>query len=371
MDRADVCVLLPAYNEAETIAEVVDGYRDAGFTDILVIDGDSDDDTRAIAADHGAEVVVQSGIGKGQAVREAVSQFVEAPYVLLADADATYRPEDAEAMLEPLEDGYEHVIGDRFADMRPGAMTFLNRVGNRIVNRAFYFIHRYDYRDILSGYRAFTRRSFERMTLTADGFGIETEMSVECAKKNIPTTVVPITYKPRPNGSNTNLRPFRDGGIIFLELYRRAKTNNPLFYFGSAGVISSLVGLLLAAYVGYEWFIAFPRRSHEVLAVAAAMALIFGVQLLIFGVLSDMIASFHRELLSRINEVADAAGVEDRGPRKLRRTGRLDVDAGTDDGPRTARGTDDAPDADDSREGPEHRSRPEAPVATDDGPNGD
>ncbi|MFC6726034.1 S-layer glycoprotein N-glycosyltransferase AglJ, partial [Halobium palmae] len=323
MDRADVCVLLPTYNEAETIAEVVDGYRNAGFTDVLVIDGDSDDDTRTVAADHGAEIVVQSGTGKGQAVREAVIEYVDAPYVLLADADATYRPDDADAMLAPLEEGYDHVVGDRFADMRPGAMTFLNRVGNRIVNRAFTLIHGDDYGDILSGYRAFTRRSFERMTLTADGFGIETEMSVECTKKGIPTAVVPVTYHPRPNGSDTNLRPFRDGGIIFLELYRRAKTNNPLFYFGSAGAISGFVGLLLAAYVGYEWFIAFPRRSHEVIAVGAALAIIFGVQLLIFGVLSDMIASFHRELLNRIDEVADAAGVEDHGSRRERPRERL------------------------------------------------
>ncbi|TQR22035.1 hypothetical protein C9J85_02175 [Haloferax sp. wsp5] len=89
--------------------------------------------------------------------------------------------------------------------MRPGAMTRLNRVGNRIINRAFAFIHGQDFRDILSGYRAFTRESFLDMTLTSDGFGIETEMAVECAKRGIKTTVVPTTYYPRPDGSDTNL----------------------------------------------------------------------------------------------------------------------------------------------------------------------
>jgi dolichol-phosphate mannosyltransferase len=369
MDRADVCVLLPTYNEAETIADVVDGYREAGFTDVLVVDGGSEDDTQTIAADHGAEVVVQSGSGKGQAVREAVAEYVDTPYVLLADADATYRPEDADAVLAPLEDGYEHVIGDRFADMKPGAMTLLNRLGNRIVNRAFYLIHRYDYADILSGYRAFTRRSFERMTLTADGFGIETEMSVECAKKSIPTTVVPITYRPRPDGSDTNLRPFRDGGIIFLELYRRAKTNNPLFYFGSAGAVSTLVGLGLAAYVGYEWFVAVPRRSHEVIAVGAALAILFGVQLLIFGVLSDMIASFHRELLDRIDEVAEQAGIEERGPPDAGRGGRLDSEPGTGrttggpgGGDGRVRGTADTPEERQERAGAEATVRADDPT---------
>jgi len=124
-DRDDVCVLVPTYNEAETIGDVVRGFREEGFDRVLVIDGRSTDDTRQLAEAAGAEVVVQSGTGrgsgKGQAVREGL-ELVEKPYVLLVDGDGTYRPEDADSMVEPLLDGEcEHVIGDRFADMRPGA----------------------------------------------------------------------------------------------------------------------------------------------------------------------------------------------------------------------------------------------------------
>ena len=302
MDPDDVCVLLPTMNEAETIGDVVDGFRGEGFDNVLVMDGDSTDGTRETAEERGARVVVQSGEGKGQAIREAMD-YVDAPYVLMADGDGTYRPEDAERMLEPLEDGYEHVIGDRFGDMRSGAMTGLNQFGNRMVNRAFGTIHGENLRDILSGYRAFTRESFEQLTLTSDGFGIETEMAVECVKRGVPTKVVPITYLPRPSGSNTNLRPFRDGGIIFLELYRRAKTNNPLFYFGSVGIVSVLVGVVLGGYVGVEWVT--QRVSHEVIAVVAALGIIFGVQLLMFGVLSDLILTLHREQVKRIEEIRE------------------------------------------------------------------
>ncbi|ELZ81564.1 glycosyltransferase (dolichyl-phosphate beta-D-mannosyltransferase) [Haloferax larsenii JCM 13917] len=138
------------------------------------------------------------------------------------------------------------------------------------------------------------------MTLTSDGFGIETEMAVECAKRGIKTTVVPTTYLPRPDGSDTNLHPVRDGGIIFLELYRRAKTNNPLFYFGSVGLASTATGLGLAAYVAYEWIVR--TVSHEVIAVVSAAGILFGVQLLMFGVLSDLILSLHREQMKRIEE---------------------------------------------------------------------
>jgi dolichol-phosphate mannosyltransferase len=186
--------------------------------------------------------------------------------------------------------------------MQPGAMTRLNQVGNRLINRAFGIIHGRQLVDILSGYRAFTRSSFRRLNLQADGFGIETEMAVECVKHNVVTTVVPITYEPRPAESETNLRPIRDGGHIILTLYQMAKTNNPLFYFGSVGTMSTFAGLLMAAYVGYEWFVR--GISHEVIAFLAGSAVLFGVQLLMFGVLSDMIVAVNREQTNQLERIA-------------------------------------------------------------------
>ncbi|SDE81065.1 S-layer glycoprotein N-glycosyltransferase AglJ [Halorientalis regularis] len=308
-DRSEVCVLVPTLNEAETIGTVIESFSEHGFENILVIDGDSTDGTRDIARDHGARVIVQSGTGKGQAVREAL-RHVEAPYILMLDGDATYRVEDAEAMLEPLFSGRaEHVIGDRFADMESGAMSRLNRTGNRIINRAFRWIHGRNLEDILSGYRAFTRESAERLTLTETGFGIETEMAVECVKHGVRTEVVPIRYEARPDESETNLHPFRDGATIILTLYQMAKTNNPLFYFGSVGALSSLVGFVLGGYVAYDWFVP-PRTSHEVIAIVSVFSILVGVQLLIFGVLSDMIVALNREQTRRLEELAEQLGGE-------------------------------------------------------------
>ena len=313
MDYDDVCVLLPTLDESGTIGDVVDDFRDEGFDNVLVADGGSEDGTPDIARSHGARVVQQSGRGKGQAVREAVLEHIETSYVLMLDGDGTYCASDAERMLAPLEAGHEHVIGNRFADMRSGAMTRFNRLGNRAINRAFAVVHGENYRDILSGYRAFTTESFRRMTLTSEGFGIETEMSVECIKRNVDTAVVPVTYLPRPVGSSTNLRPFRDGGIIFLEIYRRAKTNNPLFYFGSVGALSTTVGVLLGVYVAVEWVTR--GISHEVLAVLGVFGILFGFQLLMFGVFSDLILTLHREQVQEIrrldDELADAADGRD------------------------------------------------------------
>jgi dolichol-phosphate mannosyltransferase len=311
-DDDDVCVLVPTYNEAATIGDVVSGLRDEGFENVLVIDGHSTDGTRELAAEHGARVVLQTGSGrgsgKGEAVREGV-EHIDAEYVLMLDGDGTYRPEDAHAMLEPLRSGRaEHVVGDRFAGMESGAMTRLNRFGNRVINRGFSLVHRQEFGDILSGYRAFTRESFELMSLSAEGFGIETELAVECARHGITTEVVDITYLARPDGSDTNLRPFRDGGGILLTVYLRSKTHNPLFYFGTVGGVLGAIGVGIAAYVGYEWVV--NRVPHDVLAMLAGVLLLVGVQLAMFGVLADTMVVLHREQRERIERLAEKTGTD-------------------------------------------------------------
>lgn len=312
-DDDDVCVLVPTYNEAATIGEVVSGLYDEGLENVLVIDGHSTDETREIAAEHGARVVLQTGTGrgsgKGEAVREGV-EHIDAEYVLMLDGDGTYKPEDAQAMLEPLRSGRaEHVVGDRFADMESGAMTRLNQFGNRIINAGFRLIHRQDFGDILSGYRAFTRESFELMSLSAEGFGIETELAVECARHNVATEVVDITYLARPDGSETNLRPFRDGGGILLTLYLRSKTHNPLFYFGTVGGVVGVTGVFVAAFVAYDWFV--NEVPHDVLAMLAGVLLLVGVQLAMFGVLADTMVVLHREQRERVERLAERMDIDE------------------------------------------------------------
>jgi dolichol-phosphate mannosyltransferase len=142
--------------------------------------------------------------------------------------------------------------------------------------------------------------------MDSDGFGIETELAVECVKHGVPTEVVGVSYDARPTDSQTNLHPIKDGARIYLTLFRLAKTNNPLFYFGSIGVLAAMVGLLIGAYVGYDFFI--NGISHEALAVVGASGIILGVQLLMFGVLSDVIVAVNREQTRRIEELAAQIG---------------------------------------------------------------
>ena len=311
----DVCVIVPTLDEAETIGDVVRGFREQGYSNVLVVDGGSTDGTREEAKRAGAGVVEQSGSGKGQAIREGI-RLTEAPYVLYLDGDGTYDPADADRMLEPLRQGKaEHVIGDRFADIRDGAMPRLNQFGNRVINGAFRTIHGRDFGDILSGYRAFTRASVEKLSLDSDGFVIETELAVECVKHRVSTVVVPVTYHPRPDQSQTNLNPFRDGARIVVALYSLARMNNPLFYFGTVGGLSTLVGVGLGMYVGYEWFIREPPISHEALAVVASFFILFGFQLFMFGFLSDVVIAVNREHARQLDELTTRMEEQERDHR--------------------------------------------------------
>ncbi|MFP4632920.1 MAG: S-layer glycoprotein N-glycosyltransferase AglJ [Halobacteriales archaeon] len=291
VDLEDVTVLVPTLNEAATIGEVVSGYLELGFDDVFVIDGGSADGTRETARENGARVVRQSGVGKGQAFREALS-MVDRRYVLMVDGDGTYGVDDAFDVLAPLAEDVDHVIGDRLGN--PEAFSRLNYVGNRIFNLEFRLAHGYDLRDILSGYRAFRTESVRRMRLREDGFGIETEMSAETVRLGQRVAVVSVDYRPRPDGSREKLRPVRDGARIGYTVYRTTRTSNPGFYFGVWGALSAVAGVFG---LGYLWVAA----DAGVLPTTVTFSLLLAAVVL-FAVAghAEMTKDLHDELLDRL-----------------------------------------------------------------------
>lgn len=298
VERDEVCIFIPTLNEAPTIGELVEGFRQRGFLHILVMDGNSTDGTPDIARAAGAVVRSQTGKGKGNAIIEAVD-IIDQPYVLMLDGDGTYSPEDAEKMLEPLGRGFDHVIGDRLANPEAGAFTRLNFLGNQLLNVMFRIAHGKDLSDILSGYRAFTLHSIRQMTLKEAGFEIETEMAVEAVRNGQRVTVVPVRYLARP-GTVTKLNPFQDGLRIFSTIYRLAKMNNPIFYFGIIGLFISLVGGVIGVYVVLEWL---KNIEHLPLTILTVLLITMGFQIFMFGVISDMLLGFHRETTRQIEQL--------------------------------------------------------------------
>jgi glycosyltransferase (TIGR04182 family) len=302
IEHDEVCIFIPTLNEAPTIGELVKGFRERGFSHILVMDGNSTDGTPDIARAAGAVVRTQTGRGKGNAIIEAVA-IIDRPYVLMLDGDGTYSPDDAERMLEPLGRGFDHVIGNRLVNPERGAFTRLNHLGNQILNVMFRIAHGKDLSDILSGYRAFTLHSIRQMTLKEAGFEIETEMAVEAVRNGQRVTVIPVRYLARP-GTVTKLNPFQDGLRIFSTIYRLAKMNNPIFYFGIIGLFISLIGGVIGVYVVLEWL---KNIEHLPLTVLTVLLIMMGFQIFMFGVISDMLLGFHRETTRQIEQLQNSS----------------------------------------------------------------
>jgi glycosyltransferase (TIGR04182 family) len=294
-NKDEVCVLIPTLNEAPTIGTIVREFRDLGYTHILVIDAKSSDNTVKNAREAGATVRTQSGKGKGNAIMEAF-EVIEEPYILMLDGDGTYSAKDAEKMLTPLFLGFDQVIGDRLINAEEGAFSRINLFGNHMLNMLFKIAHSRDLHDILSGYRAFTSLAIHQMHLKEKGFEIETEISVEAVRNGQRIMVVPIRYSSRP-GTATKLSPFHDGIKIVSTIYRLARVNNPMFYFGLMGVFTTILGILVGIYVLLEWF---RNIDHIPLTILTVLLIVVGIEIFMFGMISDMLLVFHREIVREI-----------------------------------------------------------------------
>ena len=250
-DRADprrlrVAVLIPCYNEAAAIGTVVEDFRRAlPAAAIYVYDNNSRDDTAARAAAAGAVVRREPLQGKGHVVRRMFSD-VEAEVYVLVDGDATYHAGSAPAMVELLlRENLDMVVGERIdqavAAYRPG-----HRLGNRALTGAVARLFGDRFADVLSGYRAFSRRYVKSFPALSTGFEIETELSVHALTLAMPVAAVKTPYGARPQGSASKLSTWRDGLRIAWTILRLFEQEQPLAFLGSVAVVLMLLSIVLA-----------------------------------------------------------------------------------------------------------------------------
>ncbi|RLI86971.1 MAG: TIGR04182 family glycosyltransferase [Archaeoglobales archaeon] len=294
----NVTIVIPTLNEEGSIGDVVEGFKSLGYDDILVIDGNSTDRTREIAKDRGARVIVQSGKGKGQAISEAF-QILNSDVLVLIDGDGTYLPNDVEKLLEPIRRGVaDHVIGNRMLNFEKGAFTRLNLIGNKILNALFRFTYGVELKDILSGYRALRREVYKEVDLKKHGFEVEAELTVETLAKGFRIVEVPIFYKRRVG--RTKLNPLRDGFKIGWTVYNLLIRFSPARFFLLFGLFLIFLGLIVGSYVVYEWF---RHVSHDLLAVLTTLLIVSGLQIIVFGVISDFVFRSNVQIRREICEV--------------------------------------------------------------------
>lgn len=295
-----IAVIIPTLNEEKAIKEVLNDFPDECCGEevkLYVIDGGSKDSTVEIAEENGAEVIYQRLTGgKGDAIREAIEK-IDSEYYVTIDGDGTYDPEELEKIVRPMVDKEaDHVIGRRITK-EPGAIPLLNRGGNKLFNIFATFFTGKSIKDMLSGYRGFTRESLHNTAFTRPGFGIETEMTLTAVENNIAVKEVPISYTKRKG--NSKLNPISDGFKILKTLAWSIRDISPLKFFTA----SSLFLLLLSVYPSYlviHQKLATGRIQDLGPAIFAGFLIIIAVQLLIFGLLADQIKNVENRLRSRI-----------------------------------------------------------------------
>jgi glycosyltransferase involved in cell wall biosynthesis len=226
-----IAVLIPCYNEEAAISSVVRNFRRALPTaDIYVYDNNSKDRTIEVASAAGAIVQREALQGKGNVVRRMFAD-VEADVFVLVDGDETYHAGSAPEMISLLlENRLDMVNGRRVAEI-DSAFRRGHRFGNWLLTDTVAFIFGNRFRDMLSGYRVFSRRFVKSFPALSSGFEIETELTVHALELRMPSAEVDTPYKDRGMGSVSKLRMIHDGIRILWTIGLLIKEERPMAFF--------------------------------------------------------------------------------------------------------------------------------------------
>lgn len=245
MDK--IAVLIPCYNEAQTIGKVVSDFkRELPEAVVYVYDNNSKDHTDEIARAAGAVVRYEHQQGKGNVVRR-MFQEIDAECYIMADGDDTYPAENARALVCPvLEEQADMVVGDRLSStyFEENKRPFHN-FGNSLVRWTINHIFKSDIKDVMTGYRAFSYRFVKSFPVVSKGFEIETEMTIHAIAMNMSVRNVLVDYRDRPEGSVSKLNTVSDGMKVLLTIFNLFRNYKPLQFFS----LLALVLLVAAAAV--------------------------------------------------------------------------------------------------------------------------
>src|SRR5690349_23973500 len=231
-----IAVLVPCYNEEAAVATVIADFRKAlPSAEIYVYDNNSKDRTAAVAREAGAVVRSERRQGKGHVVRRMFAD-VDADVYVLADGDATYDAASAPRLIARLvEDHLDMGVGLR-VDQAEAAYRKGHRTGNWMLTSFLASIFGQAFKDILSGYRVFSRRFVKSFPVLSDGFEIETELTVHALELALPVAEVETPYYARPKGSFSKLNTWRDGLRILATILKLYRSEKPLRFFTAIGI---------------------------------------------------------------------------------------------------------------------------------------
>jgi glycosyltransferase involved in cell wall biosynthesis len=290
-----LAVLVPCFNEEAAVATVVADFRKAlPAAKIYVYDNNSSDRTAVVAREAGAEVRSERRQGKGHVVRRMFAD-IDADIYVLVDGDATYDAPSAPRMVERLVDEHlDMVVGLRI-DQAVAAYRRGHRTGNRMLTGFLSSVFGQAFKDILSGYRVFSRRFVKSFPVLSDGFEIETELTVHALELAMPVAEIETPYYARPEGSVSKLNTWRDGFRILGTILKLYRSEKPLRFFVVIGTFLALVsfGLAVPVIITYLEAGIVPRLPTAVLSTGLMIVAVLSVS---SGMVLDTVTRGRREM---------------------------------------------------------------------------
>lgn len=292
----EIAVLIPCYNEGQTIAKVVADYRKAlSQAKIYVYDNNSTDDTAAKAKAAGAIVRTERRQGKGQVIR-TMFRDIDARCYIITDGDDTYPADHAREMANlVLFQGSDMVVGDRLSStyFTENNRPFHN-VGNKTVKGLINFLFQNNIRDIMTGYRAFSYTFVKTFPVLSKGFEIETEMTIHALDKNLQVDNIIVTYRDRPQGSQSKLNTYSDGARVLRTIFRLYKNYRPMPFFGVLALILACISTGFFVPILISFFLTNTVEKIPTLIVCGFLYLI-AIHAFFSGLILDVIRQRDRQ----------------------------------------------------------------------------
>ena len=295
--KKTIAVLIPCYNESQTIDKVVKDYKKVlPEADIYVYDNNSSDHTDEIAKKAGAIVRYEYRQGKGNVIR---TMFRELDYdcYLMIDGDDTYPAENAREMCDLVLNGKaDMVVGDRLSStyFKENKRMFHN-MGNVVVRWFINTIFKNNIKDIMTGYRAFSYDFVKGFPILSKGFEIETEMTIHAVDKNFKIVEIPVQYRDRPAGSESKLNTISDGIKVLRTIGRLFEEYRPALFFNIIASIFFILFLIAFLPVVIEYFKTGSVPRFPTLIVSTLLGVIT-IVMWITGVILEIIAKKHKQL---------------------------------------------------------------------------
>jgi len=290
VSKDDVTVVVPTLNEEEAIGLVIQEIKQAGYHNILVVDGYSTDRTAKIAESNACSVIFQHSKGKCGALETAIEN-VMTPYMLVMDGDCTYDPKDIENFLVHAEK-YDQIIGARVNGR--GNIPRLNRFGNLLITNAFNLLMGTKLSDVCSGMYLIDTDVARQLELNTRGFDVEVEIAAQTATSGM-VTEIPIAYRKRVGCQK--LSSLKHGIQIIRTVFGLARTYNPALLF--SGLVASAVipALFILGWVASE--VLLRGVWHSGYALTGLMLLVLASQGLAVATIALLLRRMEKRMMRK------------------------------------------------------------------------